>query len=341
MHDILQLNELLVPELLDIAEELGIANVKKLNKQDLVSKILDKQADMTAENKSPEGEKPKRKRIAKADPSDIAEVAEVKQQEMHKKDASAPKPKRADFEKKPVRKPLVEVQSNDEEEEDLQPITDQQTTIPAAIAQMLQEEDIQQPEVQMEDSAQQNNQNRPQPQRREQPAFNIEFDGVVLGEGVLEMMPDGYGFLRSSDYNYLSSPDDIYVSPSQIKLFGLKTGDTVYGSVRPPKEGEKYFALLKVETINGKSPEEVRDRVPFDYLTPLFPFEKLNLTTRSDNYSTRIMDLFTPIGKGQRGLIVAQPKTGKTMLLKELANAIAENHPECYLMIVLVDERPE
>jgi transcription termination factor Rho len=155
------------------------------------------------------------------------------------------------------------------------------------------------------------------------------------------MMPDGYGFLRSSDYNYLSSPDDIYVSPSQIKLFGLKTGDTVYGSVRPPKDGEKYFALLKVETINGKSPDEVRDRVPFDYLTPLFPYEKMNLQTRSDNYSTRIMDLFTPIGKGQRGLIVAQPKTGKTMLLKSLANAIAENHPECYLMIVLVDERPE
>ena len=343
MYDILQLNELLVPELLDIADELGLANTKKLNKQDLVSRILDKQADMTAENKSPEGEKPKRKRIAKADPSDIAEVAEVKQQEAHKKDASAPKPKRADFEKKPVKKPAVQVQPNEDEddEEDLQPITDQQTTIPAAIAQMLQEEDIQQPEVQMEESSTQNYQNRPQPQRREQPVFNIEFDGVVLGEGVLEMMPDGYGFLRSSDYNYLSSPDDIYVSPSQIKLFGLKTGDTVYGSVRPPKEGEKYFALLKVETINGKSPEEVRDRVPFDYLTPLFPFEKLNLTTRSDNYSTRIMDLFTPIGKGQRGLIVAQPKTGKTMLLKELANAIAENHPECYLMIVLVDERPE
>ncbi|MEP6711348.1 MAG: transcription termination factor Rho [Ferruginibacter sp.] len=342
MQDIIQLNELLVPELLDIAEELGIPQAKKLNKQDLVAKILDKQADMTAENKSPEGEKPKRKRIAKADPSDIAEVAEVKQQEMHKKDASAPKPKRTDFEKKPVKKPPVEVKRNEEEEEDLQPITDQQTTLPAAIAQMLHEEDIQQPEVQMEEASQPNYQNRPQqPPRREQPVFNIEFDGVVLGEGVLEMMPDGYGFLRSSDYNYLSSPDDIYVSPSQIKLFGLKTGDTVYGSVRPPKEGEKYFALLKVETINGKSPEEVRDRVPFDYLTPLFPFEKLNLTTRSDNYSTRIMDLFTPIGKGQRGLIVAQPKTGKTMLLKELANAIAENHPECYLMIVLVDERPE
>jgi transcription termination factor Rho len=182
-------------------------------------------------------------------------------------------------------------------------------------------------------------QNRHLPKK--EPVFNVEFDGAIASEGVLEMMPDGYGFLRSSDYNYLSSPDDVYVSPSQIKLFGLKTGDTVYGSVRPPKEGEKYFALLKVETINGKSPEEVRDRVPFDYLTPLFPFEKLNLTTKPDNFSTRIMDLFTPIGKGQRGLIVAQPKTGKTMLLKELANAIAENHPECYLMIVLVDERPE
>ncbi len=181
---------------------------------------------------------------------------------------------------------------------------------------------------------------RAYPQRRNE-VFNIEFDGVISAEGVLEMMPDGYGFLRSSDYNYLSSPDDIYVSPSQIKLFGLKTGDTVLGSVRPPKEGEKYFALLKVETINNKGPEEVRDRVPFDYLTPLFPFEKLTLFTTPSDYSTRIIDLFTPIGKGQRGLIVAQPKTGKTMLLKAVANAIASNHPECYLMIVLVDERPE
>jgi transcription termination factor Rho len=178
------------------------------------------------------------------------------------------------------------------------------------------------------------------PQRRNE-VFNIEFDGVISAEGVLEMMPDGYGFLRSSDYNYLSSPDDIYVSPSQIKLFGLKTGDTVLGSVRPPKEGEKYFALLKVETINNKGPEEVRDRVPFDYLTPLFPFEKLNLFTTPSDYSCRIIDLFTPIGKGQRGLIVSQPKTGKTMLLKAVANAVAANHPECYLMIVLVDERPE
>ena len=173
------------------------------------------------------------------------------------------------------------------------------------------------------------------------PKFNLEYDGQVDSEGVLEMMPDGYGFLRSSDYNYLSSPDDVYVSHSQVKVFGLKTGDTVIGSVRPPKEGEKYFALTKVTSINGKSPDEIRDRVPFDYLTPLFPFEKLNLCTTANNFSTRIMDLFSPIGKGQRGLIVAQPKTGKTMLLKEVANAIAANHPECYLMIVLVDERPE
>jgi len=176
---------------------------------------------------------------------------------------------------------------------------------------------------------------------KKNPKFNLEFDGQVDTEGVLEMMPDGYGFLRSSDYNYLSSPDDVYVSHTQVKLFGLKTGDTVVGSVRPPKEGEKYFALTKVTSINGKSPDEIRDRVPFDYLTPLFPFEKLNLCTTANNFSTRIMDLFSPIGKGQRGLIVAQPKTGKTMLLKEVANAIAANHPECYLMIVLVDERPE
>src|SRR5690606_24885704 len=171
--------------------------------------------------------------------------------------------------------------------------------------------------------------------------FSAEFDGIVSSEGVLEMMPDGYGFLRSSDYNYLSSTDDVYVSPTQIKLFGLKTADTVKGTVRPPKEGEKYFALLKVETINGRHPDEIRDRVPFDYLTPLFPYEKLTLAKPGSSLSTRIIDLFTPIGKGQRGLIVAQPKTGKTMLLKEVANAIAANHPECYLMIVLVDERPE
>ena len=174
-----------------------------------------------------------------------------------------------------------------------------------------------------------------------QVASNVDFDNVIVNEGVLEIMPDGYGFLRSADYNYLTSPDDIYVSQSQIKLFGLKTGDTVRGSIRPPKEGEKYFPLVRVEAINGQNPAAVRDRVPFDYLTPLFPTERLQLFTQPSNHSTRIMDLFTPIGKGQRGLIVAQPKTGKTMLLKDVANAIAKNHPEVYLIILLIDERPE
>ena len=168
------------------------------------------------------------------------------------------------------------------------------------------------------------------------------FDGIAIGEGVLEMMPDGYGFLRSSDYNYLSSPDDIYVSQAQVKLFGLKTGDVVRGGIRPPKDGEKFFPLVKVEEINGREPSYIRDRVPFDYLTPLFPTEKLKLTGHpQQNNSTRIIDMFAPIGKGQRGLIVAQPKTGKTVLLKDIANAIAYNHPEVYLIILLIDERPE
>lgn len=169
-----------------------------------------------------------------------------------------------------------------------------------------------------------------------------EFEGIINNAGVLEIMPDGYGFLRSSDYNYLNSPDDIYVSQSQIKLFGLQTGDTVEGTVRPPKEGEKYFPLIKVEKINGKSPEAVRDRIPFDHLVPLFPNEKFNITGNGKaTISTRVVDMFAPIGKGQRGLIVAQPKTGKTVLLKEIANAIAANHPEVYLIILLIDERPE
>ena len=169
-----------------------------------------------------------------------------------------------------------------------------------------------------------------------------ELDGLIDNEGVLEIMQEGgYGFMRSSDYNYLASPDDIYVSPSQIKMFGLKTGDTILGKIRPPKEGEKYFALLKIDSVNGKTTDEIRDRINFEYLTPLFPEEKLNLASAPDNYSTRILDLFAPIGKGQRGMIVAQPKTGKTVLLKDIANAISRNHPEVYLIILLIDERPE
>jgi len=172
--------------------------------------------------------------------------------------------------------------------------------------------------------------------------YSFEFEGITITEGVLEIMTDGYGFLRSSDYNYLNSPDDVYVSQSQIKLFGLKTGDTVRGSIRPPKEGEKYFPLIKVELINGRTPEEVRDRIPFDFLTPLFPMKKFKLTGHpQDSLSTRVIDIFAPIGFGQRGLIVAQPKTGKTVLLKDIANAIAFNHPDVYMIVLLIDERPE
>ena len=342
MYDILQLNDMLVPELLDIAEQQKIPNAKKLGKQDLIFKILDSQAVKASEKKSSEPEdKTRRKRIIKTTTSLSSEEAIVEEPNNENNMAKAVRPT--------VTKPTVRKEEktilkkgrkkNEEEAAEIMPedIPSQEEELSMApeaeVAEMVSAE-TESP------AAESGSQYKMYPTRRDQP-FNIEFDGVILAEGVLEMMPDGYGFLRSSDYNYLSSPDDIYVSPSQIKLFGLKTGDTVYGAVRPPKEGEKYFALLKVDTINNKKPEEVRDRVPFDYLTPLFPFEKLNLFDAADNLSTRIIDLFTPIGKGQRGLIVAQPKTGKTMLLKAIANAIAKNHPECYLMVVLVDERPE
>jgi transcription termination factor Rho len=346
MYDILQLNDMLVPELLDIAEDLKIESAKKLGKQELIYKILDKQAVMSSEQKSDDNPKQRqRKRIVKATTANSTEEAiveessapavEVEQKRPAKKAApkKEEKPKKAAKKRQEEEVTIAAPQQKPEEEE---------TQLEHAMNDESDEEngpDGTEEAVPAPERGREISKFFSQPQRRE--TFNIEFDGIILAEGVLEMMPDGYGFLRSSDYNYLSSPDDIYVSPSQIKLFGLKTGDTVYGSVRPPKEGEKYFALLKVETINGKSPEEVRDRVPFDYLTPLFPHEKLNLFDAPDNYSTRIMDLFTPIGKGQRGLIVSQPKTGKTMLLKAVANAIAKNHPECYLMVVLVDERPE
>jgi len=282
MYDTLQLNDMLVPELHDIAEQLTISNFKKLEKQELIDKILAKQTSMNEPAKSDGEEKPKRKRSPKAVASatDTTSTVTVNAPIERPKAEIKPEP-RAEQKQPEHRAPKKTEQAPDkrknnvkkeEQEEDLQPITDEQSTIPAAIASLLhQEDDVQQqqPEVQQNENNQQNNYpNKQYQQRRDQQVFNIEFDGIILGEGVLEMMPDGYGFLRSSDYNYLSSPDDIYVSPSQIKLFGLKTGDTVYGSVRPPKEGEKYFALLKVETINGKSPEEVRDRVPFDYLTP-------------------------------------------------------------------------
>lgn len=328
MYDILQLNDMLLPELLDIAEQLRITGAKKLDKQGLIYKILDSQAVLASETR----DEPKKKSARPRKPVTVkttngTEEAEVMQEAPVREEKPVAK-------KGPVRKPRAEHPKTDKQEAK-QPDSAESP----AETQVTNDDGTQADENGVAPDAPQHNYPKHQP--RKEPAFNIEFEGVILGEGVLEMMPDGYGFLRSSDYNYLTSPDDVYVSPSQIKLFGLKTGDTVHGAVRPPKEGEKYFALLKVDSINGKRPDEVRDRVPFDYLTPLFPFEKLNLFTTSNNYSTRIMDIFTPIGKGQRGLIVAQPKVGKTMLLKEVANAIAANHPEVYLMVVLIDERPE
>ncbi len=308
MYTLDDLSVMLLSELREIADKLGIKNQKKLAKQDLIYTILDHQATM------PEGEI---KKIKEGDASNqpAEEVENTEKSE---------KPKRAPRKPKKKEEPKVET-------EEVKGEAKSEDSVKSEVKDSRKEE-------------QEKQRSEREERRRKKEAYNEEikeFDGVIENEGVLEIMQDGYGFLRSSDYNYLASPDDIYVSPSQIKLFGLKTGDTVKGQIRPPKDGEKYFALLKVETVNGKTTEEVRDRVAFEYLTPLFPQEKLHLSTKPDNYSTRILDLFAPIGKGQRGMIVAQPKTGKTVLLKNVANAIAENHPECYLMVLLIDERPE
>jgi transcription termination factor Rho len=368
MYDILQLNDMLLPELVDIAERLKITGAKKQDKQGLIYKILDSQAvqESTAKEngvakkagrpkkavniKTSTGATEEAEVMQEAPAAPIAKSVPVakpapnavsEQRSSENAGPSRPIRKAMPPKKGPLPRPRIEKtdEPNNANSSD-QPENDPTANIAAAIIQTLEANDNNGETAQAPETSLQQERPRHQPVKKE-PVFNIEFEGVIPGEGVLEMMPDGYGFLRSSDYNYLSSPDDVYVSPSQIKLFGLKTGDTVTGSVRPPKEGEKYFALLKVDFINGKRPDEVRDRVPFDYLTPLFPFQKLNLFTSPSNYSTRIIDLFTPIGKGQRGLIVAQPKVGKTMLLKEVANAIAANHPEVYLMVVLIDERPE
>ena len=243
--------------------------------------------------------------------------------------------------------PAAETQQSAEQPQQLpqaqqqQPRPQQQQQQPRQPQQPPQQQQQQQQKKPQQQQQQQQQQQPQQPQQPPRP--RIEFEGIVEATGVLEIMPDGYGFLRSSDYNYLNSPDDIYVSQSQIKSYALKTGDTILGEIRPPREGDKYFPLVKVNRINGRSPEFVRDRVPFDFLTPLFPNEKFNLTGHghNSNISVRVVDLFTPIGKGQRGLIVAQPKTGKTVLLKDIANAIADNHPEVYMIVLLIDERPE
>jgi transcription termination factor Rho len=335
MYTIDDLNVRLLSELKDIAEGMGIKNAKKLGKQELVYKILDEQAV------NPPAPAPTAAPAKKS--STVVDVEPDRKMRPRRRENVAPTPKPTAKAEAPK---VEEEQSSEDMLDSLHIDIDNNVTRFVEPAEIV-------PPAPFEAPARQENPQGREPReprndgennRQQMPKKenNIkDFDGVVSNEGVLELMQDGYGFLRSSDYNYLASPDDIYVSPSQIKLLGLKTGDTVKGQIRPPKEGEKYFALLKVETVNGKTTDEIRDRVAFEYLTPLFPDEKLKLSTTHDNMSTRILDLFSPIGKGQRGMIVAQPKTGKTVLLKNIANAIAENHPEVYLIVLLIDERPE
>ncbi len=345
MFEISQLKAKKLSELQEIAKELSIPKYRSLKKLDLVYQILDYQAanpKAVSESKptATEDNKPKpkrqRQRIQKnTNDSDKPNTQQAKEEKpaekVESKPAPAPtpvpapaqKPKQENQEKKQEKK-----QDNNQQKQNNQPKHHQHKN---------QHNKNQHNKNQKNNHG--NNGNKDNRNRYREPDF--EFDAIIESEGVLDIMQDGYGFLRSSDYNYLSSPDDIYVSQSQIRLFGLKKGDTVLGNVRPPKEGEKYFPLIKVNKINGQKPEVVRDRVSFEHLTPLFPKEKFNLAEKQSTISTRIMDLFAPIGKGQRGMIVSQPKTGKTMLLKDVANAIAANHPEVYQMILLIDERPE
>jgi len=344
MYSIDDLNVKLLSELKEIAEELGIKNLKKLSKTDLIYKILDQQALKPDEPAELGKEKQKQEKNDTAE--DLFDSFEV---EFDESIASFDNVA-SDLDSKKADKKTEMTKPSDEKKEVKKEEKKEMIEERKESREVTNGKDRDEGKGDLEDKNRERPQSRDRDSRHDQSfknkkpsasSFIKEFDGVIENEGVLEIMQDGYGFLRSSDYNYLASPDDIYVSPSQIKLFGLKTGDTVKGQIRPPKEGEKYFALLRVEYINGKTAEEIRDRVSFEYLTPLFPNERLNLSTKPDRYSTRILDLFSPIGKGQRGMIVAQPKTGKTVLLKEIANAIAENHPEVYLMILLIDERPE
>ena len=336
MYTIEDLNVRLLSELKEIAEGLGVKNYKKLTKKDLVYKVLDQQAltpetnlhleqekkdKPQAETKSKNSNKDKPK-VPLQTSDELLESFDLELEESIKSFGDSSESKGLET-VEPEAKPESKVKPEPESDSNAEPDDDTPS------------------EKAYKDHKGDRRQNYDVGEKQKKAAAIKEFDGLIENEGVLEIMQDGYGFLRSSDYHYLASPDDIYVSPSQIKLFGLKTGDTVKGQIRPPKEGEKYFALLRVEFINGKTVDEIRDRVSFEYLTPLFPEERLNLSTKPDGYSTRIMDMFAPIGKGQRGMIVAQPKTGKTVLLKEIANAVSENHPEVYLMILLIDERPE
>ncbi|MBO0321886.1 transcription termination factor Rho [Muricauda sp. CAU 1633] len=328
MFEISDLKAKKLPELQEIAKGLNVPKFKSLKKLDLVYQILDVQA---------------------SNPKAVTESTSAPQNN----GTPAPKPKRSRTPRPKNNEPKGKVAETTEKQS--APAGDSNVKNEESQGQQPQKKENKQPNNPQKN--QNNNRRNNQHQksgghdkknsnfdkdlknRYKEPEF--EFDSIIESEGVLDIMQDGYGFLRSSDYNYLSSPDDIYVSQSQIRLFGLKSGDTILGNIRPPKEGEKYFPLIKVNKINGLDPQVVRDRVSFEHLTPLFPKEKFKLAERQSTISTRIMDLFSPIGKGQRGMIVSQPKTGKTMLLKDIANAIAANHPEVYQIILLIDERPE
>ena len=310
MYEISTLKEKKLADLQEIAKKIGLKRTTGLKKQDLIYQIIDYVSANPQEDEKPakeEGQKKKRpekkERLGKA-----------------KKNSNEPKETKAEGEKEQHKTEQHNERSNQKNHQH-------------------QHQHNQKHKHKNRNNKHEVNHNKDNRNRYREPDY--EFDGIIDTEGVLEIMPEGYGFLRSSDYHYLSSPDDVYVSQSQIRLFGLKTGDTVLGTVRPPKEGEKYFPLIKVNRINGQDPKVVRDRVAFEHLTPLFPQEKFKLAEKQSTISTRIIDLFSPIGKGQRGMIVSQPKTGKTMLLKDVANAIAANHPEVYQIILLIDERPE
>ncbi|MGB0981190.1 MAG: transcription termination factor Rho [Winogradskyella sp.] len=356
MFEISQLKAKKLPELQVIAKQLNVPKFRTLKKLDLVYQILDYQAanpeavkatiapEVTEPKQKKQNKPPQKRARVEKKPKNTTEKKSVEVTE--KKEAAKPKPQELKPQaRKPQENKLKEEKSNTDK-----PVKDKPN--PRA-------QEQKKPNPRKDDKRRPQNDNNRQPRSKDGNTHNnsknngnkdsrnryrepdFEFDAIIESEGVLDVMQDGYGFLRSSDYNYLSSPDDIYVSQSQIRLFGLKVGDTVLGHVRPPKEGEKYFPLIKVSKINGQLPNVVRDRVAFEHLTPLFPQEKFNIAEKQATISTRIMDLFAPIGKGQRGMIVSQPKTGKTMLLKDVANAIAANHPEVYQMILLIDERPE
>ena len=362
MFEISVLKEMKLSELQEIAKAASITKITGVKKEALINQILEVQSSFS-EGSSKENSdktndsKPKRARISvdkKAEPitilaetteqiEDIKDAEKVEVPTENLKERKVIKFKKADFEAKVAAKAAIETSSENSNAE----VNGEETPVERPKNPNQKQNPNQNP-----NQKQNPNQNPNQaPNGNVNPNFkgkksnfghsDFEFDGIIESEGVLEMMSEGYGFLRSSDYNYLASPDDIYLSTSQVRLFGLKTGDTVKGVVRPPKEGEKFFPLVKILKINGHDPQVVRDRVSFEHLTPVFPSEKFRIAEKQSTISTRIIDLFSPIGKGQRGMIVAQPKTGKTMLLKDIANAIAANHPEVYLIVLLIDERPE